>query len=158
MTGNRTVMSLYDRPMWGSIRARRMALQKCRSCGRFRYPPAPICPTCLAMEYDWQELAGTGTILSWVIFHRQYLESFPPPYNVVAVALTEGPIFISNLIGPEPEGSWIGRAVELGYAEDVAGEVIPKVQLTQPPTTIIMAPAVRPGTSSPLDTSRPGSP
>lgn len=129
MAGKRAVISLYDEPMWRSIRAHGMALQKCRSCGVFRYPPAPLCSTCLAMEYDWQPLSGAGTILSWVIFHRQYLENFVPPYNVVAVRIAEGPILISNLVGRVPEGSWIGHAVELCYTADGAGEVIPKVRL-----------------------------
>ena len=100
--------------MWDSIARERMELQQCTSCRRFRYPPGPICPHCLAMEHDWQPVSGRGTILSWVVFHRQYFEDFAPPYNAVAVQLAEGPIVVSNLIGDEPKGSWIGAAVEPG--------------------------------------------
>jgi uncharacterized OB-fold protein len=125
----RAVLSIYDQPMWESIRARRWALQCCDGCGRFRYPPAPACPECLSMDYRWQPLVGTGTILSWVVFHRQYLAEYPPPYNVVAVQLTEGPIVVSNLVGPAPEKSWIGRAVTVCYEPDGEGNLLPKVKL-----------------------------
>jgi uncharacterized OB-fold protein len=125
----RAVKTIYDEPMWESIRERRWSLQKCDDCAQYRFPPAPICPNCLCMGYTWQALSGQGTILSWVVFHRQYLAEYPPPYNVVAVQLAEGPIVISNLIGTEPEGSWIGRAVEVCYAADGAGDLLPKMQL-----------------------------
>ncbi len=51
---------------------------------------------------------GTGEIVSWVIFHRKYFDDFPPPYNMIAVRLDEGPIVISNLVGPEPDGHGSG--------------------------------------------------
>ena len=69
--------------------------------------------------------------MSWVIFHRQYFDNFPPPYNSVAIQLEEGPIVISNLVGEEPKGSWIGCAVEIVYAEDPAIGTVPKVRLVK---------------------------
>mgnify|MGYP006282016447 FL=1 len=81
------------------------------------------------MTYHWKPLKGQGTILSWVIFHRQYFDNFPPPYNVVAVQLDEGPIVISNLVGAEPEGNWVGHKVEICYSEDAAIGTVPKVRL-----------------------------
>lgn len=125
----RAVLSIYDRPMWESIRARRWSLQCCDGCGRYRYPPSPACPDCLSMDYRWQPLAGSGTILSWVVFHRQYLAEYPAPYNAVAVQLAEGPIVVSNLVGPTPQGSWIGRAVAVCYEPDAEGNLMPKMQL-----------------------------
>ncbi|MGH7004670.1 MAG: Zn-ribbon domain-containing OB-fold protein, partial [Alphaproteobacteria bacterium] len=56
-------------------------------------------------------------ILSWVIFHKRYFDDFPPPYNSVAVRLEEGPIIMSNLVGQEPEGSWIGKRVRIEFVE-----------------------------------------
>jgi uncharacterized OB-fold protein len=128
----RAVKTVYDEPMWESIGARRWSLQRCDGCAQYRFPPAPICPDCLSMEYSWQPLSGNGTILSWVVFHRQYLAEYPPPYNVVAVQLAEGPIVISNLVGEEPQGSWIGRAVQVCYEPDADGHLLPKMQLCPP--------------------------
>jgi uncharacterized OB-fold protein len=125
----RAVLSMYDRPMWETIRARRWSLQCCDGCGKYRYPPAPCCPNCLSLGYTWQPLSGRGTILSWVVFHRQYLPEYPAPYNAVAVQLAEGPIVISNLVGEEPQGSWIGRTVEVRYEADAEGNLLPKMEL-----------------------------
>jgi len=123
------VMGLYDRPMWDSIRARGMRLQRCRGCGALQYPPAPGCVACGSEELDWAPVSGEGTILSWVIFHRQYLPAYPAPYNVVAVRLAEGPVMISNLEGPAPEGSWIGHPVRLCYVEMPDGTILPRFGL-----------------------------
>lgn len=126
---SRAVMTMYDEPMWDSIGERRWALQCCSRCSTFRYPPAPNCPECLSLDFEWKALCGDGTILSWVIFHREYLPEYKPPYNVVAVQLAEGPIVVSNLIGNEPQGSWIDQKVKITYAADQAGHLLPKMQL-----------------------------
>jgi hypothetical protein len=131
MPNSRTIDIFYDQPMWESIRAHRWQLQQCDDCGEYRYPPAPNCPHCLSLKSTWKPLSGKGQVLSWVVFHRQYFDNFPPPYNSVAVQLQEGPIVISNLVGEEPKGSWIGRDVEITYAEDPAIGTVPKVRLAK---------------------------
>jgi uncharacterized OB-fold protein len=130
MANSQATISFYDEPMWASIKARAWALQQCDDCREFRYPPAPNCPHCLSLATTWKPLSGRGKILSWVVFHRQYFDNFPTPYNSVAVQLVEGPIIVSNLIGEEPDGDWIGREVEIFYAEDPAIGTVPKVRLT----------------------------
>ena len=114
--------------MWASIDAGGMRLQCCSNCGLFRYPPAPACPTCLTEQAQWRALSGRGTILSWVVFHRRYFDDHPAPYNAIAVQLEEGPIMVSNLIGPEPEASWIGRPVQMVYERAMDG-TLPRFKL-----------------------------
>ena len=125
------VMGLYDRPMWDSIAQRAMRLQKCKQCGTFRYPPGPTCGSCLSVDFEWHAISGKAIIWSWVVFHRQYLEAYPPPYNVISVQLEEGPLMVSNLEGPEPTGSWIGQAVEICYITLNGGVVLPRFRLIQ---------------------------
>lgn len=74
-------------------------LQCCRQCGRARYPARWMCPECLAEEFDWKAMAGTGKVetFTW------YLESFDKrftevPYNVALVQLAEGPRLITNVL------------------------------------------------------------
>ena len=129
MSYARAVMTIYDQPMWASIRDKRWSLQCCDGCGQYRYPPAPNCPNCLSLDYEWKPLSGAGKILSWVVFHREYLPEYKPPYNVVAVQLAEGPIVVSNLVGPAPEGSWIDQPVRVCYEPDTDGNLLPKMQL-----------------------------
>jgi len=128
MGNSREVLTLHDRPLWDSIRERRLSLQRCGACGAFRYPPAAACPECLSLDAQWVPVSGRGTILSWVIFHRPYFDDFKPPYNAIAVQLAEGPIMVSNLVGPEPAGSWIGLAVTLVY-EDAPARTLPRFRL-----------------------------
>lgn len=111
------VLTLYDIPMWESMARERMELPQCSACGVFRYPPGPICPACQSLAYRWTPISGDGTILSWVVFHRQYFDDHPAPYNAIAVRLAEGPIVVSNLVGNEPAGSWIGAPVAITYRQ-----------------------------------------
>ena len=127
------VLGLYDRPMWDSIKQRRMALQCCEACGAWQYPPAPGCTVCGSEALAWTPASGRATILSWVVFHRQYLPAYPAPYNAIAVRLAEGPVMISNLEGAKPEGSWIGQAVALTYVDMPDGAVLPRFVLRQDP-------------------------
>jgi uncharacterized OB-fold protein len=123
------VMGLYDAPLWDSIRARRLCLPRCRACGAWQYPPGPGCPSCLGTDLEWRTVSGGATIVSWVVFHRQYLPAYPAPYNVIAVRLDEGPLMVSNLEGAPPENSWIGRRVRLTYATMPDGAVLPRFVL-----------------------------
>jgi uncharacterized OB-fold protein len=123
------VLGMYDVPMWETIRARGMKLQCCRACGTFQYPPAPVCQACLSDELDWSPISGEGEILSWVVYHRQYLEAYPAPYNVIAVRLKEGPVIVSNLEGDPPQGTWIGCKVRLRYAQMADSFVLPRFEI-----------------------------
>jgi uncharacterized protein len=123
------VMGLYDRLMWASIRKGAMQLQCCGQCGMFQYPPAPVCSQCLSSNLKWQLLSGRGHILSWVVFHRTYLNAYPAPYNVIAVKLMEGPTIISNLESTAPPGNWIGAPVNLIYYTMADGALLPKFVL-----------------------------
>lgn len=124
------VIGLYDEPMWQSIRARAMELQRCTACSEWQYPPAPVCTHCGDDALEWAPIAGTGTIVSWVVFHKTYLAAYPAPYNAVAVRLTEGPVMVSNVEPPVPEVSWIGKRVEVVYAAMPDGFVLPRFRLT----------------------------
>ncbi len=115
MADSRRIITLYDEPMWESIAAGSMKLQCCSQCSAFRYPPGPICSQCHSMDYQWSTIAGGGEVLSWVVFHRQYFDDHPQPYNAVAIRLDEGPIVVSNLVGPTPGDGWIGQRVTITY-------------------------------------------
>ncbi len=124
------VRGFYDRAMWDSIAQRRMTLQCCEACAAWQYPPGPGCTVCGSEALAWKPLSGRATILSWVIFHRQYLPAYPAPYNAIAVRLAEGPVMISNLDGAKPPASWIGQAVSLTYVDMPDGAVLPRFVLS----------------------------
>jgi uncharacterized protein len=129
MANSSRVLSMYDVPMWESIARKSWALQCCKACGVFRYPPSPICAECHDMEYEWTPVKGTGELLSWTVFHRKYFDDYPPPYNAITVRLDEGPIVVTNLVGAEPDKSSIGRRVAICY-EEHNGEILPRARFT----------------------------
>lgn len=124
------ILGLYDVPMWRLLEETgRLHLQCCSACGTWRYPPGPACPPCLSPEHEWKPVSGGGVLLSWIVFHRQYLPAYPAPYNVVAVRLDEGPTLISNLIGDVRQEGLIGRRVRLKVVTMEDGVALPRFEL-----------------------------
>jgi Predicted nucleic-acid-binding protein containing a Zn-ribbon len=123
--------SPYDAPMWESIGQRRMTLQQCE-CGSFRYPPGPACPDCGSLRYAWVPLSGRARLLSWTIFHRQYLPAYPAPTLVVAAQLEEGPIMVANMDVSIAAELALDRPLVMAYADHPDGYVIPVFRLSAP--------------------------
>lgn len=117
-----------DIPFWEATRNHEFRMQHCRDCGSIWWPPGPVCPDCWSSSYEWTELDGTGTINSWVVFHRTWFEAFSDdlPYNVVEVELTEGPRYISNLVDCENDEIYRGMAVEVLFEPLTDEIVLPK--------------------------------
>jgi uncharacterized protein len=121
--------SPYDAPMWASVAAGALRLQRCAECGRFRFPPGACCPDCLSTEASWEPVSGQGRVLSWTVFHRQYLPAYPPPTICVAVRLAEGPIFIGNIDPAAAPGLAIDAEVEMIYGTHPDGYSLPRFRL-----------------------------
>jgi len=87
-------MDPFAEQFWAFTQERDFRLQRCADCGKTRWPPAPVCDGCLSEAFAWAPSPGEGTLVSWVVFHRQYFPEYPPPHPVVLVELDEGPLFI----------------------------------------------------------------
>jgi hypothetical protein len=129
MASSPRLYSHYDAPLWESIAAGAMQLQKCSNCAALRYPPGPTCPKCLSTDYTWTPIAGTGRILSWTTFHRQYLPAYPAPHTVVAVQLTEGPIMIGHVAAEQVERLAVDAPVKMIYVDHADGYRIQRFEL-----------------------------
>ncbi len=117
--------SMYDAPFWASVAERGLKLQRCCDCGTMRYPPGPACPNCLSPDASWEAVNGAATLLSWTVFHRQYLPAYPAPHTVVAAQLAEGPIMIGTIIPDGATGLAVDAPVQLDYATHADGYVLP---------------------------------
>jgi uncharacterized OB-fold protein len=113
-----------NRPFWDATRRHELRLQRCTGCGRFRYPPAPVCPDCLGEGAAWERVSGRGTVTTWVVFHKLYFPAFAAdlPYNVAQVELDEGPRLTANLVGVANDDIRVGLPVEVVF-DDVTPEV-----------------------------------
>jgi uncharacterized OB-fold protein len=121
--------SPYDAPMWESISEGQMKLQRCPESGEFRYPPGPICPISMSEQYEWVPISGKAKIVSWTMFHRQYLPAYPAPHLVVAVQLEEGPMMVSYLDHSEVDRIKLDAPVRMIYADHPDGYRVPKFTL-----------------------------
>ena len=117
-------ITVENRPFWEATKRHELRLQRCTECGRFRYPPAPVCPDCLGERADWARVSGRGKVTTWLIFHKAYFPSFADdvPYNVVQVELEEGPRLTANLVGMANDRITIGMPVDVIF-DDVTPEV-----------------------------------
>lgn len=119
-----------NRPFWEAAQQHRLVVQCCPACGDMRFPPSPVCPKCLSAEQTWKDASGRGTLQSWVEFHRAYWPGFTPelPYKVCLVQLEEGPLLVSNLVGPDA-GAKLGAAVQVVFEPATEAVTLPKFRL-----------------------------
>lgn len=118
------VMDPYAAEFWAFTRNRELRLQRCAECAEWRWPAAAVCPGCLSEGYEWAPVAGTGRLLTWVTFERQYFPEYPPPHTAIMVELDEGPLFISAPVDIEESAITDGMRMQLDWleAEDRFGE------------------------------------
>jgi uncharacterized OB-fold protein len=119
-----------NRGFWDNARAGILSVQHCKVCGNKRYPPSPVCPKCLSPDQDWLAVSGKGTLESWVDFHRAYWDGFKGdlPYRVCLVRLAEGPVMVSNLVGPS-DNARMGAPVEVVFDVVTEDVTLPKFKM-----------------------------
>lgn len=118
-------------PFWDGCRAHELRAQRCRSCGRLRWPPRGICPHCQSWEHEWTVLPRRGAVASFVAVHRATNAAFASdvPYVIAQVLIdgTDGRVrMLSNVIGCAWDAMRVGMPVEVVF-EDVTPEAtLPK--------------------------------
>ena len=110
---------------WDGVRAHRLLIQRCTSCGVLRHPPRPMCPHCQSLEWDTIESSGRGTVFSFVIPRHPPLPWFPEPYVVALVDLAEGTRLVTNIVGVAPDAVTIGLPVVVRFAQFDGDLVLP---------------------------------
>jgi uncharacterized OB-fold protein len=120
-----------DEPYWEGTRSNELRLQNCLDCGQWWFPPAEQCPNCLSQNYAWKPTSGLGTIWGRVFMHQLYYKEFADeiPYNIVWVALDEGPMMTANIVGSPNSEIEVDRRVEVCF-DKVSDEItIPRFRL-----------------------------
>jgi uncharacterized OB-fold protein len=86
-------------PHWRAASAGRLEVQRCDTCDELRWPPAAICPECLAVGGTWSALSGDGQVWSVATYHRAFHPGLKGdvPYRVALVELAEGPRMVTNV-------------------------------------------------------------
>jgi hypothetical protein len=120
MTGLSPTGDGLTAPFFEAAGQGRLVLQRCNSCGALRWPPLTGCPECRSRDADWIEAAPTGTIWSFVVYHRAFAAELKPdiPYTVVMVELDDGPYMVGRLVEGEKPAT-VGARVAAEFSDSV---------------------------------------
>lgn len=117
-----------SKPFWDSCKEHAMALQRCASCKRFRYPPRSLCPHCHSVEAAWRAISGRGRVYVSLVMCRSYGPAWDRdvPYNISMIELEEGVRIWSNVIDCSPDEVKIGDLVTITYDDVTEAATLPK--------------------------------
>jgi uncharacterized OB-fold protein len=110
---------------WQATAEGRLAMCRCQSCGIWLQPPLERCRACNG-ETGWEEIAGTGTVYSFIVVRQPsvpgYLDDLP--YVVALVELDEQPglRLPSRLDGADPDAVAVGARVRAQLVPLAGGE------------------------------------
>ncbi len=122
-----------SRGFWEGCREGELRLQLCGACGRFRYAPKRLCPTCLSEEFEWRTVSGRGEVYTFTIEHHAYSPAWEgeTPYVIAVIELEEGPRMMSRLVGCDPDAVRIGLAVHVTFEKATEEITLPLFQPNQ---------------------------
>jgi Predicted nucleic-acid-binding protein containing a Zn-ribbon len=111
---------------WEATKERRLLVQRCGHCGAAQHPPRALCTGCGRMDgLTWVEATGRGTVDTWTAVYRAPRPGVDVPYVIARVALEEGPILLTRLVGGDPESWQIGETVEVDWWPAADGRALP---------------------------------
>lgn len=107
----------------GAVRGE-LRIPVCHGCGEKFWPPGPVCPRDFGTDVGWVTDPGTGTVNSWVRFHKRYFAGDDVPYVVVQVRLDSGPRLTTMWAGTADPV--IGGAVGVSFRVVGDGVALPE--------------------------------
>ena len=128
MTPNNRLSNGDSEQYWKGVSEGRLMFQRCRECSALQFPPRHQCAKCWKAELEWVESCGRGTVESFTIVRRAPMPSFRDrtPYVVAAILVEEGPRMLTNLVGDDALDVRMGDKVQVDFARDGSGEVLPQ--------------------------------
>lgn len=116
------------RPFWDGCSRHELRFQKCISGGHIRWPASIICPTCYSREVEWIRASGKGTVYTYSVYHQAFHPSFEKdiPYVTAIIALEEGPHFLSNIVGCNPDEVYCDMPVVVTWQDIDKAFSLPK--------------------------------
>lgn len=121
VTGDEPPDASWSNAFLGYLGQRELRVARCRASGLiFDFAELNVARLD-ASAIEWIQASGRARLFSYVIYRRQYHPDFPPPYNVAAVALEEGPLLISTVIA-EPDQLAINMSLKASF--DAGGRLV----------------------------------
>lgn len=114
-----------NRHFWTGGRDGELRFLRCRRCGTWVHPPAPVCPACLGDDLDVAAASGRARVATYTVNHQAWMPGPELPYVVAIVELPEqhGLRLITNLVEVDPAEVRIGMEVEVVFEAHPDDEV-----------------------------------
>ena len=121
---------------WEACRRGRLVIQQCLACGRYRFPPSPLCSACLSPRLAWREDPGQGDIETFCVYHSALAGpawQAALPYVVAVVRLRHcGVQILSQIRCGDPSAVAIGLAVQVVFEAASEQVALPTFALLTP--------------------------
>jgi uncharacterized OB-fold protein len=110
-------VSAFTQPFWEGLAQGTWQTTCCDACGKFTFPPKPVCPHCWSDSMSWKALGPSGTLYTWTRIHsapKVFVDE--APYAVCVVDLDAGPHRLriaTRLVEREGKPFECGMPVEL---------------------------------------------
>ncbi|MGH9092079.1 MAG: Zn-ribbon domain-containing OB-fold protein [Acidimicrobiales bacterium] len=116
-----------NRHFWQGGHDGHLVLLRCRSCGYYLHPPAPVCPRDRSTDVAPEPVSGRATVASFTVNHHPWLPGVPLPYVIGLVEIVEqaGLRLTTDLVNCEPADVHVGMEVRVVFEhhEDPNGDV-----------------------------------
>ena len=115
-------------PFWDACRQHELRFQKCLDCDLVRWPASIICPSCYSKKTEWIKASGKGTVYTYTVYHHAFHPAFKEdlPYVTAIIKLEEGPHFLSNIVGCDPDAVHCDMPVEVTWDDVDEAFSLPK--------------------------------
>ena len=104
---------------WEGCRAHKLRFQRCKACGKIRWPAAFLCPECLSQEAELVDLPLKGTLYSYVVMQKPFHPSLAEkvPYIVATVDVGQGVRILTNLFDCDANKLHCGAPVSIQWSD-----------------------------------------
>lgn len=94
-------MDVHSEPFWQGTAEQRLTFPRCTTCGTFRWPAGPFCPSCHAQPVEWVP-AGAASVYSFTVLPQGRIPVLAEFADAPGVRL------VTVLIDADPEHVAIG--------------------------------------------------
>ncbi len=100
---------------------------RCKACGTYIHPPAPVCGGCWGRDTTDEAVSGRGVVHTFTVNHHPWVPGFDPPYVVAIVELNEqaGLRLMTNIVNCPIDEVEIGMQVQVCFEELEDGAYLP---------------------------------